>query len=86
MKTALIHARIEPALKDDVERLFRRLGLTASEAIKLFYSQVRLRKGLPFEVVLPNAVTRRTFEETDRNVGLKKFHSKESLFKDLGIR
>lgn len=85
-KTAMIRARIEPALKVSVERLFHKLGLTASEAIKLFYQQVRLQKGLPFEVKIPNAVTRQVFEETDRGIGLKSFKNKEELFEDLGLR
>jgi len=47
MKTATIRARTEPGLKADAERVFRKLGISSSEAINLFYSQVRLRKGLP---------------------------------------
>jgi DNA-damage-inducible protein J len=66
MKTATIRARTEPRLKADAERVFRKLGISSSEAINLFYSQVRLRKGLPFPVEIPNAVTRQTFEKTDR--------------------
>ena len=50
MKTATIRARTEPGLKADAERVFRKLGISSSEAINLFYSQVRLRKGLPFPV------------------------------------
>jgi DNA-damage-inducible protein J len=70
MKTATIRARTEPGLKADAERVFRKLGISSSEAINLFYSQVRLRKGLPFPVEIPNAVTRQTFEKTDRGEDL----------------
>ena len=66
MKTATIRARTEPSLKADAERVFRKLGISSSEAINLFYSQVRLRKGLPFPVEIPNAVTRQTFEKVER--------------------
>jgi len=70
MKTATIRARTEPGLKADAERVFRKLGISSSEAINLFYSQVRLRKGLPFPVEIPNAVTRQTFLKTDRGEDL----------------
>lgn len=52
-KTQMIRARIEPDLKQDVESIFKELGLTTTEAISLFYHQVKLWKGLPFEVRLP---------------------------------
>ena len=46
-KSAMIRARVESDLKDEVEQIFRILGLSTTEAINLFYIQVRLRKGLP---------------------------------------
>jgi len=84
-KTAMIRARIEPELKASVEGLFHRLGLTATEAIKLFYQQVRLQKGLPFEVKIPNATTRKVFEETDKGIGLVRCRDAADMFKKLGI-
>ena len=84
-KTVMIHARIEPSLKTSVEGLFRRLGLTTSDAVKLFFRQVKLQKGLPFDVRIPNRVTRKVFEQTDRGVNVKTFKNKGELFKDLGL-
>lgn len=52
-KTAAISARIDPELKDDAEAILQDLGMTASGAITMFYRQVVLRRGPPFEVVLP---------------------------------
>jgi DNA-damage-inducible protein J len=57
-KTDTIRARVEPELKREAESVLKALGLNASEAITLFYRQVALRQGLPFEVKLPNATTR----------------------------
>ena len=82
-KTATIRARTEPALKADAERIFRKLGMTSTEAITLFYAQVRLRKGLPFAVEIPNEETRRTFEKSDRGEGIKAFRNLDEMFKDL---
>ena len=56
-KSAMIRARMDPNLKEEVERILQELGLSATQAITLFYQQVRLSKGLPFEVRLPNQVT-----------------------------
>lgn len=85
MKTAMIRARIEPGLKRQVEKLLARLGLSASEAITLFYRQVELHRGLPFEVKIPNEETEQTFKKTDEGEGLVRFRNKKELFEDLGL-
>ena len=82
-RTATVRARVEPSLKADAERLLRRLGMTTTEAISLFFSQMRLRQGLPFAVELPNAETRRTFEATDRGDGLHTYDSLDQMFEAL---
>jgi len=50
----MIHARMEPALKQDVESIFRALGMTTTEAVTLFYKQVKMLHGLPFAVEVPD--------------------------------
>ncbi len=82
-RTATIRARVEPGLKDDVEKLLHRLGVTTTEAITMFYSQIRLRQGLPFPVEVPNATTRRTFEATDRGEDINTFDSLDKMFEAL---
>jgi len=82
-RAATVRARIEPGLKADVERLLGRLGLSTTEAINLFYSQIRLRRGLPFPVEVPNETTRRTFEATDRGEDLKAYESLDEMFEAL---
>ena len=57
-KSETIRARVEPELKREAEAVLKALGLNASEAITLFYRQVALRRGLPFEIKLPNETTR----------------------------
>jgi DNA-damage-inducible protein J len=84
-KTSTVRARIEPDLKRRVENLFQRLGLSATEAITLFYRQVDLRKGLPFNVVIPNKTTLKTMEETDAGRNLVLCKDAGDMFKKLGI-
>ena len=85
MKSAMIRARVDPSLKEEAEAILHELGLSTTEAITLFYHQVRLTKGLPFEVRLPNDVTRRTFAETDADQNVVRSGSVDDLFKRLGI-
>jgi DNA-damage-inducible protein J len=84
-KTATIHARTEPELKKKAEAILKKLGMNYTEAINLFLRQVTLRKGLPFDVKIPNRITRETFEKTDRGEDLKSYDSIDDMFKDLDI-
>jgi DNA-damage-inducible protein J len=84
-KTATVRARIEPHLKKEAEHLLEDLGLSATEAITLFYRQVTLRKGLPFDVVIPNATTQRAFESTDAGKDLVICKDADDMFRKLGI-
>lgn len=51
-KNATISMRIDDQLKAEVETIFHQLGLTTSEAIKIFFTAVRNRRGLPFQLQL----------------------------------
>lgn len=84
-KTATIRARIQPELKDKAEYIFRRLGLSTTQAITLFYKQVELRGGLPFEVAIPNKTTRRTFASTDAGRDLILCEDTDDMFRKLDI-
>lgn len=94
-KSAMIRARIEPELKEKVEKLFTQLGLNSTEAINLFYHQVALQKGLPFEIILPDPVhpsglaaqARQTLVKKTRAMSpeqrLESFYQHSSLMKEL---
>ena len=78
-KTAMIRARLEPDLKRDAETVFSTLGLSATEAITLFYKQVTLHHGLPFEVRIPNAETRDALQQAARKEKLTEYASLDDL-------
>ncbi len=84
-KSATVRARIEPKLKAEVETLFHQLGLSTTEAINIFYNQVQLRKGLPFNVVLPNKITEKTFKDTDAGKNMTRCENVDDMFDKLGI-
>ena len=52
-KTANLYARIEPDVKEQAETILSALGISASNAINMFYKQIILQRGLPFEVRIP---------------------------------
>lgn len=81
-KTETVRIRIEPDMKLAAEAIFSALGLSASDAVTLFYKQVELNRGLPFEVKLPpipNATTRKALENAKRGKGMKSYRSLDAL-------
>ncbi len=83
MRNATIRARTEEWLKEEVEGVLKELGMTPTEAINLFYNQIRLQKGLPFNVLIPNEETAQVLRDTDEGKNLVKYNTIEDMFKDL---
>lgn len=80
MKTAVIHARIEPQVKRRAEGVLRELGLSPTEAIRIFYRLITLRRGLPFAVAVPNECTAATLEKSRRGEDVQAFESLDDMF------
>jgi len=62
---AVIKSRIDARLKLEVEQVLAALGLTISDVMRLTCTQIAARKGLPFDVKLPNAQTLDVLKESD---------------------
>ncbi len=84
-KTGVIRARIDPDLKGRAEAILSSLGLNASDAIRLFYTQITLSDGLPFEVRVPNAETREAIRKARAGKDLNHSASTIEMFESLGI-
>ena len=82
-KTRMIHARIDPKLKASVERVFSTLGISTTEAIRLFLKQVELHKGLPFPLEIPNAQTVAAMKEANDPAALNRYRSFRELREKL---
>lgn len=84
-KTATVRARMEPGLKKETERILDQLGLNTTEAIRIFFKQVKLQRGLPFEIKIPNETTHQAIAGAKERKDLKEFETTEELFEDLDI-
>ena len=80
-RTETIRARVEPELKSEAEAILKEVGLSSSEAMRLFLHQIVSQRGLPFEVKIPNAETIEAIESIQAGKGLK-VDSIEELFED----
>lgn len=82
-KTTFVRARIEPLLKEETENILKELGLSVSEAITLFYKQITFKKGIPFEVKLPNQVTIEAMKDAVEEKNLTTYSSLSELMNKL---
>jgi DNA-damage-inducible protein J len=71
---------MEPQTKEKAEGVLSRLGITPTEAIRVFYRQIALRGGLPFPVVIPNDRTAVTLRKSRRGQLVEKFDSLDEMF------
>jgi DNA-damage-inducible protein J len=62
-KTSFIRARIDPLLKREAEAVLHTLGIDTTSAVTMFLKQVSLHKGIPFDIRIPNRITRNAFAE-----------------------
>ncbi len=77
--TGKIQVRVNQKVKEDTEAIFEKMGISASDAIRLFYHNVLLNQGLPFEVRIPNAETIAAMEDTE----VAERFTSEDEFKDF---
>ena len=73
-KTSNLYVRIEPEVKEEAESILATLGIPASNAINMFYKQIILNRGIPFEVKIPatRPVNVAELSETELDAELEK--------------
>lgn len=79
-QSAIIHARIDPATKSATELILEKIGMTPTEAIRLFYRQIAIRKEFPLELKTPNKLTASVLNKSARNQDLETFDRVQDLY------
>jgi len=79
-QTSVVHARIDSATKAATEKVLDSIGITPTEAIRLFYRQIAIRKSFPLELHVPNSLTSSVLDKSDRNEDVETFESSSALY------
>ena len=82
-KSATIQDRIDPNVKNKAQRILKKLNISMSEAISIFLTQVSLTKGIPFEIKIPNELTKETLRKAENGEELHEVPDVNQLFKEL---
>ncbi len=77
MTDCIIRSRIDPHIKAEAVQVFEHMGLTMSEAIRLFLYQSVAQQSIPFSINIPNATTRAALEAAKNRQHLEKTSLKQ---------
>ena len=86
--TGTVHARIDAELKASAEAVLEDLGISPTDAIKIYYKQIVFNQGIPFKLSRPryNAETEAAILEARQMLAspnLKTFSSVDDMFAEL---
>ena len=84
IKKARVEARIEPNLKENVSEILRKLDISESDAIRMYYRQIAINKGIPFELKVPNKETIKALNEI-RKTKLREYENFDKYLNDIGM-
>jgi DNA-damage-inducible protein J len=84
IKKARVEVRIESGLKDDVSAILRKLDISEAEAIRMYYRQIAINKGIPFELKVPNKETIKALDEI-KKTKLREYENFDDYLNDIGM-
>lgn len=77
---------VDTKLKKQVDSILRRMGITFSEAIHIYLSQIVLNKGLPVQGFIPNKKTQKVMRDAEKGIGVRSFDSAKEMFTYLKMQ
>ena len=84
-KTTTLTVRLDPQIKHDAQEVLKRLGITITQAITMYFSQISAEKGLPYHPHIPNLETEQAMDDLEHRRGVKTFETVEQVLAHLEI-
>ncbi len=83
--TSMVHVRVDDKIKAEATETLASMGLSVSDAVRVFLTRVVVEKQLPFTLKVPNPETHAAMMEADAIASGRKarFATAEALFSDL---
>ena len=79
-KSQYVQTRMDPEIKGKAENVLKKLGISPSQAIQMFYYQIYIRNGIPFSLSLPDLMS--TEEEAKVVLARSQIKNKEYVVYD----
>jgi len=77
--TTMIHVRVNEDLKKDAAQALESMGLSVSDAVRVFLTRIAADQAFPFAIQVPNATTQEAMLEA-RAITKARFNRSEDLF------
>lgn len=83
--SAIVHVRVDEDIKQQATKTLAAMGLTVSDAVRVFLKRVAIEQAMPFELRVPNAETAAAMAEADAIVRARRarFDNTGDLFDAL---
>ena len=84
-QTSMLHIRVDDDIKEQATQALTAMGLSMSDAVRLFLRRVVIDQAFPLELKVPNARTRAAMDESRAMMALRhaRFATSDALFADL---
>ena len=85
VRTSMLHVRVEDEIKAQATQTLAAMGLSVSDAVRLFLHRVVIDQAFPLELKVPNAETRAAMDESRAIMAARRarFATADALFDDL---
>ena len=90
-KTDMFRVRINPEIRQDLEAVYAKNGLTLTDAVNVFFQQSLNAGGFPFSVTADNAdlikakALNRLMKELDEGIADPATYSEDEVYRMLGV-
>ena len=84
-QSSMLHVRVDADVKEQATQALTAMGMSVSEAVRIFLKRVVTDQAFPLELKVPNAATRAAMDES-RNMmksGKTQYATADALFHDL---
>ena len=84
-QTTMVHIRVDNETKSQATEALASMGLSVSDAVRLFLRRVIVDQAFPLELKVPNAETRMAIQESRAMMAKRRarFATPKALFDDL---
>lgn len=84
-QSSMLHVRVDDDTKEKATETLNAMGLSVSDAVRLFLRRVVIDQAFPLELKVPNAATRAAMAEADEiaRVGKARFSNGSDLIEHL---
>lgn len=83
--STMVHVRVDEKVKLRATKALAAMGLSVSDAVRVFLTRISAEQRLPFDLHVPNAATRTAMAEVETTLRARhaRFATADELFDDL---